>query len=364
MIIGIPKEIKKEEYRVAVTPENVTKLSKVGNIVLVENNAGVGSGFSDEEYEEAGASIVDKKRLFEQAELIVKVKEPIVEEFNFFKEGQALFTFLHLAPNRILTEFMLKRKITGLAYETLEVDGTLPLLFPMSEIAGRMSPLVGAYFLQKFLGGSGILPTGTSTAKPAKIVVIGAGGVGGNAVRVAFGMDMETVVMAKTSNNLQKLKSQLGETIKTVILSEETLFTELKDADIVVGAVLIPGGRTPQLVKKDMLKVMKKGAVVVDVSIDQGGCFETSRPTTHDNPVYIVDGVVHYAVANMPGAYPRTSTIALSNATLPYIIQITQFGLEKTIAENSAIRTSLNTYEGRIMNKALAEAYKNSFVCQ
>lgn len=355
MIIGVPKEIKNEEFRVAITPENVSELVKEGHRVLVEKFAGEGSGFSDEAYRNFGAEIVEKKEVFQKADLIVKVKEPLSEEYDLLKEGQAIFTYLHLAANRPLTEFLLKKKIIGLAYETLEVDGKLPLLEPMSEIAGRMSPIIGAYFLQYFLGGEGVLPTGTISVAGANVVILGAGSVGSGAAKVAIGMGMETVVMAKSDRRLKVLKSMYSN-IKTEVISEGRLQDALKSADIVIGAVLVPGGKTPLLVKKEMLKMMKKGAVIVDVSIDQGGCFETSMPTTHQNPVYVKEGVVHYAVTNMPGAYPKTSTIALSKATLPYIKLIASLGIEKALKESKELKTALNTYNGEIVNTPLKES--------
>lgn len=346
MLIGVPGEIKKEEYRVGVTPFGVEELKRDGHSILVETGAGQGSGFSDKEYSEAGADLVDKKTLFNAAKLIIKVKEPLPPEYELLKEGQALFTYLHLAPNRELTELLLKKKITAFGYETLRRDGDLPLLLPMSEIAGRMAPLMGAFYLQRFYGGNGVLPPGATGAKPAKTLILGAGIVGTNAARVSIGIGMETVVMNRGLDRLQRLDEMFKGRIRTTVMTAQHIEEEIRDSDILIGAVLVPGGKTPILVTRDMLKTMKRGSVIVDVSVDQGGCVETSRPTTHDNPIYEVEGIVHYAVANMPGAYPKTSTLALTNATLPYIRIIANKGIERAIKEDPLINTALNTYRG------------------
>jgi alanine dehydrogenase len=355
MIIGIPKEIKKEEYRIAITPSGVTELKQDGHTVLIETHAGEGSGFSDDDYLAADADIVDKETLFNKSELIVKVKEPLPDEYRFFREGQTVFTYLHLAPNRPLTDFLLQKKITGLAYETLKKDGTLPLLAPMSEIAGRMAPLMGSYFLQKIHRGTGILPSGATGARPARALILGAGVVGFNAARISAGIGMETIVMNRGVDKLQRIDELFLGRIKTLPLTGYHVRQEIQAADIVIGAVLIPGGKTPVLITKDMLRTMKRGAVIVDVSVDQGGCSETSRPTTHDNPVYEVDGIIHYTVANMPGAYPRTSTLALTNATLPYIKTIAGSGIENTIRKVPEIMSALNTYSGSLVHQTVAE---------
>ncbi len=356
MIIGVSREIKIEEFRVGITPFGVQDLVQEGHRVLIETNAGTGSGFPDGDYQKAGAEIVDNKEVFARSELIVKVKEPIPGEYELLKEEQALFTYLHLAPNRELTEVLLRKKITGIGYETLTKDGNLPLLAPMSEIAGRMAPLMAVYYLQKFKGGSGILATGTSGVKPAKIVILGAGVVGTNAARIASNLGMETVVMNKGTERLQKIDEMFMGRVETLPVTVQTLAEEIKDADIIVGAVLVPGGRTPILITRQMLRTIKKGSVIVDVAVDQGGCIETSHPTTHDDPVYEVDGIIHYCVANMPGAYPRTSTLALTNATLPYVKVIAAEGIRKAVQTDPAIRSALNTYHGKIVNKALAES--------
>ncbi|MFZ2196390.1 MAG: alanine dehydrogenase [Thermodesulfovibrionales bacterium] len=356
MIIGIPKEIKKEEYRVAITPAGVTELKREGHTVLIETDAGRGSGFSDDDYLAADADVVDKATLFKKSDLIVKVKEPLPDEYDFIREGQTVFTYLHLAPNRQLTEFLLRKKITGLAYETLEKDGTLPLLAPMSEIAGRMAPLVGSFYLQKVHNGTGVLPSGATTVRPAKALILGAGAVGSNAARVSVGIGMDTVVINKGVERLQRIDEMFRGRVKTLPLTVHQVAEEIREADLVIGAILVPGSRTPVIITRGMLKTMKPGAVIVDVSVDQGGCAETSRPTTHDNPVYTVDGIIHYAVANMPGAYPRTSTLALTNATLPYIKAIAATGVDNAIRKVPAMLSALNTYNGSIVNKPLAEA--------
>ncbi len=359
MIIGIPKEIKKEEFRVSVTPSGVKELKKSGHTILIETGAGIGSGFSDDEYLQAGADLMDRETLCTRADLIVKVKEPLPSEYDLLRDGQALFAYLHLAPNRELTEILLKRHIAAFAYETLVKDHTLPLLIPMSEVAGRMAPLMGAFFLQKFHGGTGLLPSGIEGVRPAKAVILGAGVVGINAARTAYGIGMDVIVLNRGIERLQKIDEMFMGRVKTLSLTNAHIQQEIRDADMIVGAVLVPGGKTPVLITREMLKTMKKGAVIVDVAIDQGGTAETSRPTTHDNPVYEVDGIIHYSVANMPGAYPRTSTLALTMVTLPYIKMLADMGIEKA-ADNPILRTSLNTYLGKITHPVLAEAMGRS----
>jgi alanine dehydrogenase len=356
MIIGVPKEIKTEEFRVGLTPVGAKELVLSGSTVLVEAGGGEGSGFPDEEYRKVGATIVPRDTVFSQAELIIKVKEPVSSEYPHLREGVALFTYLHLAPNPELTKLLLSKRITGLAYETLERDNKLPLLAPMSEIAGRMAPLMAAFYLQKFKGGSGVLPTGVSGVRPGKIVILGAGVVGTNAARVGTGLGMETVVINKDTAGLQRIDELFKGRVRTLPMTAHALEEEIVGADIVVGAVLVPGGRTPVLITREMLGTMKKGSVIVDVSVDQGGCVETSRPTTHDDPVFVVDGIVHYCVANMPGAYPRTSTLALTNATLPYVKTIAGEGIEKAVQADPIIISALNTYNGKIVNKILAKS--------
>ncbi len=358
MVIGVPKEIKKEEYRVGVIPSGARELKSAGHMVLVEKGAGEGSGFSDSEYLDADADIVEKRVLFEKSDLIIKVKEPLPAEYDLLKRGQAVFTYLHLAPNRELTEFLLQKEITAIGYETLEKDGRLPLLSPMSEIAGRMAPIMGAYYLQISHGGSGVLAGGVAGVKPAKVLILGAGVVGSNAARVSVGLGMDTVVINKGAEKLQKLDEMFMGRVHTLPFTMHDVAVEIRDADIVIGAVLIPGARTPVLISREMLRTMKRGAVIVDVSVDQGGCADTSRPTTHDNPVYSVDGVVHYAVANMPGAYPRTSTLALTNATLPYIRTLATTGVEKAISEDPSLKCALNTFRGEIVHRSVAETFR------
>lgn len=356
MVIGVPKEIKKAEFRVGMTPYGVEELKADGHTVLIEKEAGQGSYFSDDDYLRSGAGIVNREVLFNKAELLVKVKEPVPSEYELLKEGQAIFTFLHLAANCELVNVLLKKKIAGFAYETLQKDGSLPLLAPMSEIAGRMAPIIGAYYLQKVHGGAGILPTGALGVEPAKALILGAGIVGTNAARDCVGLGMDTVVMDIKMEKLQKIDEMFMGRIKTLPVTFHNLKEEIKASDIVIGAVLVPGGRTPVLVKIDMLKTMKKGSVIIDVAVDQGGCFETSRPTTLDSPIYEVDGILHYAVTNMPGAYPKTSTVALTNVTLPYIKTIANKGIEKSISEDPVIRSAVNTFRGEIVHKSVAEA--------
>ncbi|MGC1456296.1 MAG: alanine dehydrogenase [Nitrospirota bacterium] len=358
MIIGVPREIKIEEFRVGLTPVGARELVLGGHTVLVETDAGKGSGFLNDAYRKAGAELAERETVYDRAELIVKVKEPVSSEYPLLREGVALFTYLHLAPNPELTRLLLAKEATGLAYETLERSGKLPLLAPMSEIAGRMAPLMAAFYLQRFKGGSGVLPTGVSGVRPGKIVILGAGVVGTNAARVGMGLGMETVVINRDTAGLQRIDELFKGRVRTLPMTAHALEEEIMDADIIVGAVLVPGGRTPVLITRKMLGAMKKGSVIVDVSVDQGGCVETSRPTTHDDPVFVVDGIVHYCVANMPGAYPRTSTLALTNATLPYIKLLANMGIEKAIAHSSEIRSALNTYQGKVMNTALAESIR------
>jgi alanine dehydrogenase len=356
MIIGVPKEIKKAEFRVGMIPYGIEELKGDGHTILIEKGAGEGSDFSNDEYLSYGAEILERDVLFSKSELIVKVKEPLPSEYALLRDRQAIFTFLHLAANRELIDVLLKKKIIGLAYETLQKDGNLPILMPMSEIAGRMAPIMGAYYLQKVHGGEGILPTGVMGVEPAKAVILGAGIVGTNAARDCIGLGMDTVVMDVRMERLQKIDEMFLGRVKTLPVTMHNIKEEIKDADIIIGAVLIPGAKTPVLIKRDMLKSMKKGSVIVDVSVDQGGCFETSRPTTHDDPVYEVEGILHYTVANMPGAYPKTSTIALTNVTLPYIKLLANKGIQKAIHDDAVIKTALNTYEGFIFCKALAES--------
>jgi alanine dehydrogenase len=357
MIIGVPKEIKREEYRTAVTPAGTAELVAAGHELLVENGTGCGSGFPDDSYRQSGAALVSREELFRRAELIVKVKEPLPEEFDLLRQGQTLFTYLHLAPNRGLTLFLMERGITALAYETLEVRGSLPLLAPMSEVAGRMAPLAAAWCLQKSRGGAGLLPTGAVGVRPARALILGAGIVGYHAARVALGIGMETVVLNRGMERLRRIDELTGGQVRTGMLAAENICAELRDADVVIAAVLIPGARPPILISREMLTEMKKGAVIVDVAVDQGGCSATTRPTTHDDPTYVVNGIVHYAVANMPGAYPRTSTLALTNATLPYVRMLADQGVERAIAGDPDLATAVNVRQGRIVHPSLAASF-------
>jgi len=356
MIIGIPKEIKEYEYRVGITPQGVSELKKDGHWIIVENRAGEGSGFSDEDYQEAGAEISDKARLFNDSELIIKVKEPLTSEYDLLQDGQAIFTYLHLAPNPELTNLLLKKNVSAFAYETLEEGGELLLLKPMSEIAGRMAPVMAAYFLQKFNGGAGVLMTGTETVPPAQVLILGAGTVGMNALKVACGMGARVAVINRSIERLRKIDELYKGDVKTFTSTMENIESEAVKTDVLIGAVLVAGARAPRLVSRELVSKMKKGSVIVDVSVDQGGCVETSRPTTHADPVYSVSGVIHYCVANMPGAYPKTSTLALANKTLKYIKLLAGKGIEGATAEESPMRSALNIYKGRIMHKALAES--------
>jgi alanine dehydrogenase len=356
MIIGVPKEIKREEYRVGVTPAGVKELRKDGHTVLVEEGAGRGSGFVDEEYLAADADIVARDTLFQKSDLIVKVKEPLLTEFGLLRQKQAIFTFLHLAPNRQLTDHLIEKEITAIGYETLEKNGVLPLLAPMSEIAGRMAPIMAAHYLQMIHGGAGILATGTPGVKPAKALILGAGVVGSNAARVCVGLGMDTVIINNTVEKLKRIDELFPGRVKTLPSTMHNVDEEIRDADIIIGAVLVPGAKTPVLINREMLGTMKKGSVLVDVAVDQGGCIETSMPTTHDQPVYQVEGIIHYTVANMPGAYPRTSTLALTNATLPYIKVLANEGVERAVRENAPLKSALNIYRGQIVHRGLAQS--------
>ena len=354
MIIGIPREIKEHEYRVGITPSGVTELVKEGHRVLAEVSAGIGSGFSDEDYQGAGAVITDKGSLFRDAELIVKVKEPLPLEYEMFRPGQAVFTFLHLASAPDLVKMLLEKNITAFAYETLEVNGAEPLLMPMSEIAGKMAPVIAAYFLQRIHGGSGILATGADGVLPARFLILGAGTVGMGALQVAVGMGADVTVINRGKDKLDRIDKMYGGKVKTVITTIENIEAEAVNADVIIGAVYVTGARTPKLISRGLISKMKNGSVLVDVSVDQGGCAETTRPTTHSHPIYTVDGVIHYCVTNMPGAYPRTSTLALTNRTIEYIKMLAGMGIEKAAAGDTSLKSALNTYNGRIMHKAVA----------
>lgn len=365
MIIGVPKEIKNNENRVAITPAGVHALTKNGHKVIIERSAGLGSGMEDSEYISAGALIYDKNNdIFNDSDVIVKVKEPLECEYDLFREGQALFTYLHLAPNPSLTKALIKMKVTGIAYETVQLqNGSLPLLSPMSEVAGRMSIQVGAYMLQKYNGGAGILLGGVPGVSPAEVLIIGGGTVGINAAKMAVGLGARVTVMDVNKNRLSYLDDIFSGRISTLIYNEYGAAEMVKKADLLVGAVLIPGARAPKTVSEEMVKTMKKGSVIVDVAIDQGGSIATiDRVTTHDNPCYEKYGVIHYSVANMPGAVPRTSTFALTGATLPYLLEIADKGIEQAMIDDSALMGGLNTYNGLITFKAVAESMNMSYV--
>lgn len=359
MKIGVPKEIKNNENRVALTPAGVHELAKAGHRVLVEKNAGAGSGIEDAEYEAAGAEILDQNTdVFAEADIIVKVKEPLECEYDLFREGQTLFTYLHLAPNPALTRALLARKVTGIAYETVQLqNGSLPLLAPMSEVAGRMSIQIGANLLQKYNGGSGVLLGGVPGVLPAEVVIIGGGVVGTNAAKMAVGMGARVTVMDVNKNRLAYLDDVFGGRISTLTYNQYNVAEMVRKADLLVGAVLVAGAKAPKTVTEDMVKTMKKGSVIVDVAIDQGGSIETiDRVTTHDNPCYEKYGVIHYSVANMPGAVPRTSTFALTGVTLPYLVQLAARGPEEAMREDKALLLGLNTYKGMLTCKGVAEA--------
>src|SRR3979409_262721 len=356
MIIGVPKEIKEQEHRVGLVPATATTLTRRGHTVLVQKSAGVGSGFADEDYVAVGAKIIDTaEELFRQAEMIVKVKEPLKAEYGLLRKGQILFTYLHLAASKPLTEALLKSGVTGVAYETIQVGNKLPLLEPMSEIAGRMSVLVGGYFLAKHIGGSGVLLGGVPGVLPGKVVGLGGGASGINAARMAQGLGADVTILEVDLERMRFLDITLH-TAHTLYSNEAHLLELLPAVDLLIGAVLVPGARAPKLIRRDMLRRMRPGSVLVDIAIDQGGCAETSRPTTHDNPVFVEEGVTHYCVANMPGAYARTATQALPNATLRYIELLADSGLAEAAQRQPALLGGINIMNGKVTQKAVAEA--------
>ena len=359
MKIGIPKEIKNNENRVGMTPAGVAELVKHGHTVYVQQSAGENSGFSDEKYLEAGAEILPAiEDVYATADMIVKVKEPIEPEYPLVREGQVVFTYFHFACDRELTEAMMKSRGVCIAYETVQLaDGSLPLLIPMSEVAGRMATINGAYYLQKTKGGKGKLICGVPGVRPAKVLVLGGGIVGQAAARVAAGMGADVVIADISLPLLRKLSVEMPPNVNTIYSSRHNIERELADVDIVVGSVLIPGDKAPHLITRDMLRLMEPGTVLVDVAIDQGGCFETSHPTTHSDPVYVVDGIVHYAVANIPGAVPNTSTMALTNATLRYSIALADKGWQRACEEDAALARGLNIVDGKIVFKAVADVF-------
>jgi len=359
MKIGIPKEIKQGESRVGMTPAGVAELIKHGHQVFVQHTAGEGSGFADEAYEHVGAEILPTiEDVYAQSDMIIKVKEPIEPEYALIRKDQLVYTYFHFASDRPLTEAMIKSGAVCLAYETVEeVDHSLPLLRPMSEVAGRMAVLNGAYYLQKTKGGKGKLISGVPGVKPTKVLVLGGGTVGEAAARMAAGMGADVVITDISLPRLRQLSIELPANVTTLYSSEHNIRQELRDVDIVIGSVLIPGDKTPHLITRDMLSLMEPGTVLVDVAIDQGGCFETSHPTTHAEPVYTVDGIVHYCVANIPGAVPNTSTMALTNATLKYALQLADKGWRKACEDNPALRKGLNIVEGKVVFKPIADVW-------
>lgn len=359
MIIGVPKEIKNNENRVALTPAGAQELIKRGHTVYVETNAGEGSGFSNEEYVKAGAQMIKTSpEVFSLAEMIMKVKEPIEQEYKLIKKDQLVFTYFHFASYEPLTKAMISSRAICLAYETVErVDGSLPLLIPMSEVAGRMAIQEGAKYLEKPLKGRGILLGGVPGVKPAKVLILGGGVVGTNAAKIAAGMGADVTIMDLNLNRLRYLDDVMPKNVHTMVSNEYSIREMVTDHDLIVGGVLIPGAKAPKLITKDMLKTMRPGTVLVDVAVDQGGCIETCRPTTHEDPTYIIDDVVHYCVANMPGAVPYTSTLALTNATLPYAIKLANQGWKKACQESLELRNGLNVMFGDVVYKGVSEAF-------
>ncbi len=359
MIIGVPKEIKNNENRVAATPSGIAELTKRGHTVYVQSTAGEGSGFSDEDYTKAGAQILPTiEETYAIAEMIMKVKEPIEPEYGLIKENQLLFTYFHFASYEPLTKAMIENKSVCLAYETVEkADRSLPLLVPMSEVAGRMATQKGANYLEKPLGGRGILLGGVPGVLPAKVLVLGGGIVGTQAAKMAAGMGADVTIMDINLNRLRELDDIMPANVKTMMSNEYNIRELIKEADLIIGAVLIPGAKAPHLITRDMLKDMKQGVVLVDVAVDQGGCIETCKPTTHENPTFVIDGVLHYCVANMPGAVPYTSTLALTNATLPYALQLANKGWKKACQDNKELALGLNVINGDVVYEAVSEAF-------
>ena len=357
MIIGVPKEIKEQEQRVALLPSAARQLTRRGHSVVVQRNAGIGSGYPDDEYIRAGAEIVDQaKEVFVRSDMVVKVKEPLEAEFPLLRKGQILFTYLHLAASKSLTEALLKSGVTAVAYETIQINHRLPLLEPMSEIAGRMSAVMGANFLAKYNGGSGVLLGGVPGVLPGRVVVVGGGTSGVNAARMATGLGAEVTILDIDLERLRYLDLAMENT-NTLYSSEANLYDLMADCDLLIGAVLLPGAKAPKLITRQMLRKMKPGSVLVDISIDQGGCAETSRPTTHLDPVYVEEGVTHYCVANMPAAYSRTATQALTNVTFRYVELLADLGLEGACKKQPALIGGINTRDGRLTCKAVADAH-------
>ena len=364
MIIGVPKEIKDHEARVGVTPAAVKPLTEAGHTVLVETQAGAQSSFDDAEYQDAGAEIVgDAGNIWGKADMVVKVKEPVEKEYVFFREGLVLFTYLHLAPIPDLTNKLLESKVIGIAYETVrDRQNTLPLLTPMSEVAGRMSVQVGATYLEKERGGRGILLGGVPGVPPAHVTIIGGGVVGTNAAKIALGFGAKVTLVDLNLNRLREIDDIFGGRVYTLASNSYNVAHATKEADLVIGGVLIPGATAPKIVTRAMVSQMKKGAVIVDVAIDQGGCVETARPTSHSNPSYVVDGVVHYCVTNMPGAVPHTSTLALTNATFPYLMRLANLGAREALRQDAGLAEGLNTWMGTLTHRGVAESQKRTWM--
>ncbi|MBZ4660529.1 MAG: ald 1 [Desulfacinum sp.] len=364
MIVGVLKEIKAEENRVAMTPAGVEVMRQNGHTVLVEKGAGVGSGFTDEAYTAAGAEIVaTPKEIYDRADMVMHVKEPLPPEYDLIREGQIVFTYLHLAADEELTQALIRRRSVNIAYETIQkTDGSLPLLTPMSEVAGRMAIQEAAKYLEMTHGGQGILLGGVPGVEPATVVVIGGGVVGTNAAKMACGLGAKVYLLDMNLQRLRYLSDVMPANCFLLMSSPAAIRELVKKADVVIGAVLIPGAKAPKLITRDMLPTMKEGAVIVDVAIDQGGCFETSKPTTHKDPIYVVDGVVHYCVANMPGAVAKTSTLALTNATLPYAVEIANKGWKRAMQENQEIKLGANVVDGKVTYKGVADAFGLEYV--
>ncbi len=363
MKIGVPKEIKTNENRVALTPIGAEVLKRQGHKIFVETNAGMGSGFTDGDYKKAGAKILKTpKQVYDTADMIMKVKEPIKPEYNLIRKDQVVFTYFHFASSKDLTLAMMKNRCVAIAYETVQkADGSLPLLIPMSEVAGRMAPQEGAKYLEKTMGGRGVLLGGVPGTEPAEVVVLGGGIVGTNAAKNAAGFGAKVTIMDNSLYRLRYLDDVMPRNITTLMSNPFNIREIIKKADLVIGAVLIAGAKAPKLITRKMLKLMKPGSVVVDVSVDQGGCIETCKPTTHENPTYFVDGILHYCVANMPGAVPFTSTIALTNATLPYAVELANKGWHKACEENKELKFGLNMINGQIVYKGVADAFKYKY---
>lgn len=363
MTIGVPKEIKNNENRVALTPAGTQELVKRGHAVFVQSTAGLGSGFNDEAYMKAGANMIDDAaELFGRTEMIIKVKEPIEEEYKLIGKDQLIFTYFHFASHEPLTKAMMASNATCLAYETVErLDASLPLLIPMSEVAGRMAVQEGAKYLEKPLKGRGILLGGVPGVKPAQVLILGGGVVGTNAAKIAAGMGADVIILDLNINRLRYLDDVMPKNVHTIVSNEYTIRELIKESDLIIGGVLVPGAKAPKLITRDMLKDMRPGTVLVDVAVDQGGCIETCKPTTHENPTYIIDDVVHYCVANMPGAVPYTSTLALTNATLPYAIRLANQGWKKACQESTELRNGLNIIHGEVVYKAVADAFNLTY---